>query len=100
LHLTCDSPLIIQDQEKATTDNQKVLIPINSRSILFYGKDINPSILPVEFRLYFDLAVFHQAQRYVCGPDREYLETVANMYEFYKLHNQTHRIIPEVLEFL
>lgn len=100
LHLTCDYPVILADPKKFLAADQRLIMPVKSSGLLFYGKDILSRELPPEFHIHVDLAIFHQAQRYVCGPNREYLNTIANMYAFYEKYDKTKLIIPEVLEFL
>lgn len=99
LNLTSDSPIITLRNDMFYGENQKLLFPVTSNKLLFYGKTEKTDSLPAEFYIHSDLATMHLAERYVCGPSKEYLADILELYNVRRQFNKTGTIIPELFEY-
>ena len=79
-HLCCDIPIIFKDPNNFFNFQDDLVLPLTSTKILIYTKKVKPKVLSPEFRVNVDLYLFHQAHRFVCGPNREYLNAISEMY--------------------
>jgi hypothetical protein len=100
LQLTCDNPVITLLKDRFYEKDQKLIFPVTSQKMVFYGQTSKSGKLPREFYLQADLAMFHVADRYVCGPDKSYLEDLLELYRIQKDFDKTDRIIPDLFKFL
>lgn len=98
-HLTCDSPIITLRKDMFYGDQQKLLFPVTNKKLLFYGKTEKDGKLPPKFFIHKDLAVLHSAERYVCGPDKRYLEDIVELYRIRKEFNDIDNIVPELFSY-
>lgn len=79
-HLCCDIPIIFNDPKKFFNFQDDLILPLTSSKILIFTQKGKPKVLSPEFRINVDIYLFHQAHRYVCGPNRDYLGTISEMY--------------------
>jgi hypothetical protein len=99
LNLTCDNPIITLRKDLFYGEEQMLLFPVTSQKLLFYGKTSKVDRLPVEFYIHSDLATMHVAERFVCGPNKLYMEKIRELYNIRKYYNQTEKIIPELFDY-
>lgn len=98
-YLSCDNPIITLRNDMFYGEGQKLLFPVTSRKLLYYGHTEVTQKLAPEFNIQMDLAIMHVAERYVCGPNKKYLEDIRNLYKIQVEYNKTHLIIPELFKF-
>ncbi|MCK8494610.1 DUF4238 domain-containing protein [Spirosoma sp. RP8] len=83
LHLVGDNPVIFRQPGNDNIFDQELIVPLSSAKTLYHtrGKDI--SIIDPSSRINVDRLIFLQSERYVCGPDSYYLESIADQaYKF------------------
>ncbi len=98
-YLSCDNPIITLRKDMFYGKEQKLLFPVTYSKLLYYGQTTNMKKLTPEFNIQMDLAIMHVAERYVCGPNKDYLEDIRRLYEIEKEFNSTELIIPKLFEF-
>jgi len=79
-HLCSDIPVIFNDSDNFFNFQDDLILPLTSSKILIFSKKGKPKVLSPEFRTNVDIYLFHQAHRYVCGPNRDYLKTISESY--------------------
>jgi hypothetical protein len=99
LNLTCDNPIITLRKDLFYGEEQMLLFPVTSQKLLYYGNTSKANSLPVEFYIQSDLATMHVAERFVCGPNKSYLEKIRELYHNSKYYNRTENIIPELFDY-
>lgn len=99
LNLTSDNPILTLRNDMFYGENQKLLFPVTSNKLLYYGRTEKSYSLPAEFYIHADLATMHLAERYVCGPSKEYLENILELYNVRRQFNKTDTIIPELFNY-
>lgn len=99
INLTCDNPILTMRDDMFYGENQKMIFPVSSSKLLYYGKTDKVGSLPAEFYIHADLATVHIAERYVCGPSKSYLEDILEMYNIRRRFNKTDSIIPELFAY-
>lgn len=85
-HLCSDVPVLFKDTENFFNFQDDLILPLTSSKILIFSKKDKHKVLYPEFRFNVDVILFHQAHRYVCGPNRNYLKAVSEFY--YRYENQ------------
>lgn len=80
LHLCGDNPIVFKDINNFFNFEDDLILPVSSNKTLVFSRGIKPKMLKPEFKVELDLILFSQASRYVCGPNREYLGKIADMY--------------------
>jgi len=85
-HLCSDVPVVFKDPNNFFNFQDDMILPLTSSKILVFSKSDKPKILRPEFRFNVDVILFHQAHRYVCGPNRNYLKAISEYY--YRYENQ------------
>ncbi len=85
VHLTGDNPIVISEYLDFNSLNGELFFPLSSDKLFMHTKKNKPQILPASFLLELDLLILHQATRFVCCPNREYLEfLVEKHYPLYR----------------
>lgn len=100
LHLTSDNPIIRLLKDRFYEENQKILFPVTSQKLLYYGYSNKSGHLPKEFYIHADVATIHFADRYVCGPNKSYLEKIIELYKLRIRFNKTEQIMTDLFKFL
>lgn len=98
-YLTCDNPIITLRKDMFYGQGQKLLFPITSKKVIYYGETSRNTELPPNFNIQMDLAIMHVAERYVCGPNKKYLEDIKELYDIERRFDKTDEIIPKLFEF-
>jgi hypothetical protein len=96
--LTCDNPIIFKDYKNLFLLNDNILFPLTGNKTLFCIDKLDRSKKPTsDDSMFFDIAVFSNATRYVCGADKDYLNEIAEKYmEIKKLSgDQVHQMLLE-----
>lgn len=100
LHLTSDNPVMTLLKDRFYEKDQKILFPVTSQKLLYYGDTNKAGHLPREFYLHADVATIHFADRYVCGPNKSYLEKIIELYKLRVRFNKTEQILTDLFSFL
>lgn len=77
-NFTSDNPLILDKFIDFGSLNEEIIMPLSSNKILLHTKKPKPNSLPPEFSLHVDLLLLQQAKKYVCCPDKIYLEEIVD----------------------
>lgn len=79
LHLIGDNPILtLKDDFDNILDNETIF-PLSNGKLLWHLLSEFPSVISPEITVSIDQLIFLQSERYVCGPNPEYLKFVANM---------------------
>jgi len=99
--LICDNP-IIKDGEIDDVDVlNKFVMPLSKECLLINNEFVPVNRLPKYFFIQMGVAMFHQAERFVCCHDRNFLEHIIKYYDdVYKKFDKTESIIPELFNML
>ncbi|MCB9188126.1 MAG: DUF4238 domain-containing protein [Flavobacteriales bacterium] len=100
IRLTSDAPIITLKKDVFYDKTQKIIFPVTSNKLLFYGETAKQGKLSPNFYIDADVAAIHNATRYVCGPNKDYLEKVVQLYNLRVEFNKTDEIIPDLFEHL
>ena len=100
LRLTSDAPIIKLQNDRFYHKSQKIIFPVTSRKLLFYGETSKNKKLTPNFYIDADVAAIHNATRYVCGPNKDYLEKIVQLYNLRIEFNKLDEIIPDLFEHL
>lgn len=95
-HLTCDNPIIYKDINELFNLSDNIIFPISGDKTLLCIKNHDTTRrLGPDVTLQIDLAVFSNAYQYVCSSDKEYLNSIADLYyEIEKIYGlNTHKHI-------
>ena len=99
LHLLGDCPLILREDYVKNIFDNELIFPL-SKGIKIYhtkGKILNKKLSP-ENSIKIDTLVLLQSTRYVCGPDRGYLNAIISFSEKYNTHKKILKLKEEVFE--
>jgi hypothetical protein len=99
-HLCSDVPVVFKDLDNFFNFQDDLILPLTSSKILIFSNKDKPRILRPEFRFNVDVLLFHQAHRYVCGPNRDYLNAISEFYYRYDNHVDERSLKNEVFCFL
>jgi len=99
LHLCGDNPIIFKNIEGFFDFKDDLILRLTSDKNLIFSRK-KPKMLPPEFGVDLDLMIFKQANRYVCGPNREYLSKIAEMYYYYDNNIDTNFLKSNLFNYL
>lgn len=77
LQLLGDNPVIFKSEPKLDFLNTELIFPLSKDLTLYHSKHKFKNQLPPEHKVELDILMFLQAKKLVCGPDIEYLKTIA-----------------------
>ena len=101
-HLCSDSPIIVDDMFKLFSFEAQLILPITKRKLIVFSKNRNlkPEEIDESFVAKVDALQIGKADKYVCGPDRDYLENINNCYKEYWGEQRIVDLYREVLDYI
>ena len=100
IRMTSDAPIITLNQNLFYDNSQKILFPVTSNKLLYYGTIKNKRMIPPEFYIFSDLAMVENATQFVCCSNKLYLDQIIELYRLRIKYNKTNEIIPTLFDFL
>jgi len=94
LHLIGDNPIIFRNPNYTDIFQQEIIMPLSCGKTLYHTRGKDVKIVEPTARINVDRLLFLQSKKYVCGPDGNYLEKIAEQAAAY---NDTS---PNAAEFL
>ncbi len=79
LHLIGDNPLILRNSSVNSIYKSELIYPLSKDILILNSKGKTLKTISPENRVKIDMLVFLQSQKYVCGPDFEYLKIIASL---------------------
>jgi hypothetical protein len=79
LHLIGDNPILTLVDSVNNIYETESIFPISSSKSLWHLYSGFPKLIPPEATVTIDQLIFLQSERYVCGPNPEYLKAVADL---------------------
>lgn len=76
-----DNPVILRRGFAGFVVSHELIMPISKHHIVYHVTGNKPIQLSAEHKLKIDLCQILQAEKYVCGSNREYMETLINCIE-------------------
>lgn len=91
LNLLSDNPVILKDYSSNILKSE-LIFPLSKAKTVYHtnGKDLKE--IPAENRLKVDVLAFLQANKFVCGPNGQYLKDIAEYSEFYNTENKIEKL--------
>jgi hypothetical protein len=80
ISLCSDNPIVFKNPTQFFDFQDDLILPLTAKKILVFTRNKKPSVLTLGFKANLDLMLFNNANRYVCGPNRDYLNKVAETY--------------------
>lgn len=98
LHLLGDNPIIFKNTPQSNILESELIFPLTKGITLFHtkGKKIR-QIMP-EIRLKMDILLFIQADKYVIGPNKEYLDSISHLSLMYDTQSKKESLRNEIFE--
>jgi len=81
LHLIGDNPILTLEDDFDNILDTESIFPLSSSKTLWHLNLKFPEIISAENTVTVDQLIFLQSERYVCGPNSDYLKAIANMCE-------------------
>lgn len=98
-HLIGDVPFVFRNINNLLLFDDDLVFPLNkSRLLIRFKKTEHPNTIYPGFSSKLSALMFAQAQRYVVGPNKDYMEKVINLYHEFWGDNKKGVLINEVLE--
>ena len=79
LHLIGDNPILTLEDDFDNILDTESIFPLSNGKLLWHLSSGFPSVISPEITVSIDQLIFLQSERYVCGPNPEYLKFVASM---------------------
>lgn len=79
LHLIGDNPILTLEDDFDNILETESIFPLSSSKNLWHLNSVFPESISPETTVMIDKMIFLQSERYVCGPDANYLKTIAEM---------------------
>jgi len=79
LHLIGDNPILTLNDQFDNILDTETIFPISSSKFLWHLNSEYPKIFSPETTVTIDQLIFLQSERYVCGPNGEYLNAIAKL---------------------
>jgi hypothetical protein len=83
LHLLSDNPLILQENNSNIILDTILIFPLAKGIVAYNTKDKTIKNIPPEHTVNLDLFSFIQADKMVCGPNKDYLEKISELAKLY-----------------
>ncbi len=98
LHLLGDNPIIFKNTPKNNILESELIFPLTKGLTLYHtkGKKIR-QIMP-EIRVKVDIFIFIQADKYVIGPNKEYLNSIHHLSLMYDTESKKESLRNEIFE--
>lgn len=84
LHLIGDNPVILKNSESSNLFKNELLFPLSSGKTIYHVNGRSIKEMKPENRVAADILMFIQSDKYVCGPDQNYLGAIAEKAKIYK----------------
>lgn len=95
-----DNPIIIRKDAGGLDDMDEFVVPI-SKDVLLINNSSIPRVLSEKFFIQVGLIMLHQAKRFVCCHDKEFLEQIVKFYkDVYKFYDKIDEIKSEFFDML
>jgi hypothetical protein len=88
LHLIGDNPILTLEDDFDNILETESIFPLSSSKNLWHLNSVFPKIVSPETTVMIDNLIFLQSERYVCGPDPNYLKTIAEMSDSQPLNDK------------
>lgn len=97
LHILGDNPIVFKQQpENKNILETELIFPLSKGITLYHNKGKVIYELKPEDRVKVDVMVFLQSQRFVVGPNREYLNMIKNLAEQYNSESRVEILRKEI----
>jgi hypothetical protein len=98
VHLLGDNPIIFKNTPQSNILESELIFPLTKGITLYHtkGKKIR-QIMP-EIRVKMDILIFIQADKYVIGPNKEYLDSIRHLSLMYDTQSKKESLKNEIFE--
>lgn len=97
LHLLGDNPIVFKQQpENKNILETELIFPLTKGITLYHNKGKVINELKPEDRVRVDVMVFLQSERFVVGPNRDYLNMIKNLAEQYNSESRVENLRKEI----
>ena len=96
--LICDNPIIKKNKVKNPNILNEFIVPLSKDCLLINNDIISTENWSKEFFVQMGVAMFKQAERFVCGHNKLFLEKINEHYNVYERYNKTDRILPDLFK--
>jgi len=79
LHLVGDNPILTFNDIFDNIFETETIFPISSSKYLWHMNGEFPKLIPPELTMTIDQLIFLQSEKYVCGPNPEYLSAIVDL---------------------
>ncbi|MFY0629201.1 MAG: DUF4238 domain-containing protein [Flavobacteriaceae bacterium] len=86
-HLIGDNPIIMRDSSVDNVYNSELIYPLSKHIKIFHSKGKTIKEIKPKDAVQIDTLIFIQSKKYVCGPDLDYLKTIASHAKNYNTPN-------------
>lgn len=98
LHLIGDNPIISRSDQVDNIFETELIFPLTKGKTLYHTRGRTIKELKPEHRVSVDVLLFVQSERYVAGPDRGYLECIAQLATGYDTNEKIASLRQEVFD--
>jgi Protein of unknown function (DUF4238) len=98
--LICDNPVIKRSKVNNSNMLDEFIVPLSKECIIINNKAFSLEGMPDEFYVQMGAVMFNQADRFVCGHNKLFLENAFKYYKVYERFGKTDKIIPELFEMI
>jgi hypothetical protein len=78
-HLISDNPFILGDKDVNSIYDSELILQLSKSISIVHTKGKSINAISGEDKVMTDMLIFLQSDKYVAGPDFDYLETIANL---------------------
>ncbi len=78
-HLISDNPVILRDKDVKSIYDSELIFQLSKSTSIVHTKGKSIKAISGEDKVMTDMLIFLQSDKYVAGPDFNYLETIANL---------------------
>lgn len=71
-----DNPVILKNDYSGSFVDKEMIMPLSKHHIVYHNKGNKPDTLPPEHKFTIDMFQFLQAERYVCGSNKSYMQRI------------------------
>ncbi len=98
LHLLGDNPIILRDDCVENIFNNELIFPLTKGKKVYHTKGKKIKKIPPENSVKIDILIMLQSTRYICGPDRNYLNAIVMLSQRYNTEERKLKLKEEVFE--
>ncbi|MEO0683892.1 MAG: DUF4238 domain-containing protein [Cyanobacteria bacterium J06649_11] len=98
LHLLGDNPILFKEKSRANILENELIFPLTSGSSLVHTKGRKRKLVNPENKVRVDLLIFIQSERYVVGPDKQYLQMISALSHEYDSESKVDYLRKEIFE--